>query len=53
LAKTSRTIEDNARLEEIKIAMLNLPTERDPANEAAMAIVREAAALLKSRVARN
>ena len=53
LAKTARTTEDNARLEEITKAMLTLPTERNPANEEAMSIVREAAALLKSRVARH
>jgi predicted ATP-binding protein involved in virulence len=53
LAKTTRTAEDDARLDEIHKAMLALPTERNPANEAAMAIVREAAALLKPKVARH
>ena len=50
LAKTGRTPADVARLEEIKGAMLRLPTERNPENEEAMAIVREAAALLKAKV---
>jgi len=53
LAKASRTTEENERLEEIKKAMLALPTERDPANEEAMAIVRQAAELLKSKVAHH
>ena len=50
LEKSSRTAKDNARLEEIKKDMLELPTERSPENEEAMAIVRKAAELLKARL---
>jgi predicted ATP-binding protein involved in virulence len=53
LKKSSRTKKENARLEEIKKEMLTLPTERNPENEEAMAIVRQAAALLKSKAAGN
>lgn len=53
LAKNERTPSDIARLAEIKAAMLKLPTERNPENEEAMAIVREAAALLKAKVRRD
>jgi predicted ATP-binding protein involved in virulence len=50
LAKAARTPADIARLDEIKAAMLALPTERNPENEEAMAIVREAATSLKAKV---
>ena len=53
LAKNQRTPLEVARLDEIKAAMLKLPTERNPENEEAMAIVREAAALLKAKVRRD
>jgi predicted ATP-binding protein involved in virulence len=53
LAKRERSLEEATRLEEIKAAMLKLPTERNPENEEAMAIVREAAALLKAKVRRD
>ena len=53
LRKSTRTAKDNARLKKINKAMLKFPTERNPENAEAMAIVREAAALLKPKVARS
>lgn len=50
LAKSQRSGEENARLKVIEAQMLELPTERDPQNEEAMKIIREAAVLLKHKV---
>jgi predicted ATP-binding protein involved in virulence len=53
LEKPQRTAADNARLKAINAEMLALPMARSPEDEEAMAIVREAAALLKPKVARD
>lgn len=50
MRKNGRTREEAARLKVIQAKLLELPVERNPENEAAMAIVREAATLLKSKV---
>jgi predicted ATP-binding protein involved in virulence len=53
LAKTKRTPEEAVRVKAIQARLLKLPTERNPENEEAMTIVREAATLLKAKVRRD
>jgi hypothetical protein len=50
LMKTRRTPEQAARLKVIQAKLLELPTEGKPGDEGAMAIIREAAALLRPKV---
>ena len=53
LAKPKRSLEDDTRLKSIQASLLKLPTGRNPEDEEAMLIVREAAALLKAKVRRH